>query len=105
MAEEPRYAFHPLERRGVLLGLDAGQLMTMAAGLVAALVARAAVPAPSGTVLAVTVALVAVVAGGWTREGRPVAARALVAAAWLAVGIPMLWGVWMTIRKASLLFR
>ncbi len=30
---------------------------------------------------------------------------ALVAAAWLAVGIPMLWGVWMTIRKASLLFR
>lgn len=26
-------------------------------------------------------------------------------AAWLAVGIPMLWGVWTTIRKASLLFR
>jgi len=26
-------------------------------------------------------------------------------AAWLAVGIPMLWGIWTTIRKAALLFR
>ncbi len=25
--------------------------------------------------------------------------------AWLAVGIPMLWGIFMTIRKASLLFK
>lgn len=30
---------------------------------------------------------------------------AVVALAWLAVGIPMLWGVWTTIKKASLLFR
>jgi hypothetical protein len=29
----------------------------------------------------------------------------ILAAAWLAVGIPMLWGVFMTIKKASLLFR
>lgn len=29
----------------------------------------------------------------------------LVAAAWIAVGVPMLWGVWTTIEKASLLFR
>ncbi|HMV31471.1 MAG TPA: hypothetical protein PKA50_05060 [Gemmatimonadales bacterium] len=25
--------------------------------------------------------------------------------AWTAVGIPMLWGIFMTIRKASLLFK
>jgi hypothetical protein len=29
----------------------------------------------------------------------------LVAAAWIAVGIPLLWGVWMTLKKAALLFR
>lgn len=28
-----------------------------------------------------------------------------VAVAWLAVGIPMAWGVWMTVEKAALLFR
>ncbi len=28
-----------------------------------------------------------------------------VALAWLAVGIPMAWGVWMTLKKALLLFR
>jgi hypothetical protein len=30
----------------------------------------------------------------------------LVAAAWLAVGIPLVWGVWMTLQKAApLVFR
>ena len=29
----------------------------------------------------------------------------LVAAAWIAVGIPMLWGVMMTVKKAAQLFR
>ncbi len=28
-----------------------------------------------------------------------------VALAWVAVGVPMLWGVWMTLKKAALLFR
>ena len=28
----------------------------------------------------------------------------LVAAAWLAVGIPIAWGVWMTLQKAAILF-
>jgi hypothetical protein len=28
-----------------------------------------------------------------------------VALAWIAVGVPMLWGVWMTLKKAALLFR
>ena len=29
----------------------------------------------------------------------------VVALAWVAVGVPMLWGVWMTLKKAALLFR
>ena len=28
----------------------------------------------------------------------------LVAAAWLAVGIPIAWGVWVTLQKAAILF-
>jgi hypothetical protein len=28
----------------------------------------------------------------------------LVAIAWLAVSIPLLWGVWMTIKRAAALF-
>jgi IMP dehydrogenase/GMP reductase len=30
---------------------------------------------------------------------------AIVIAAWIAVGIPMLWGVMMTVKKAALLFK
>ncbi len=29
----------------------------------------------------------------------------LVVVAWIAVGVPLLWGVWMTLQKAALLFR
>jgi len=29
----------------------------------------------------------------------------ILAVSWIAVGIPMLWGVWMTLKKAALLFR
>jgi hypothetical protein len=29
----------------------------------------------------------------------------LVAVAWLAVGIPLLWGIWTTLKKAIVLFR
>jgi hypothetical protein len=42
------------------------------------------------------------------QEGRnegPATSAFLVIGAWIAVGIPMLWGVWMTLRKAALLFR
>ena len=28
----------------------------------------------------------------------------LVAVAWLLVGIPLLWGIWMTLQKAAALF-
>jgi len=29
----------------------------------------------------------------------------ILAVSWIAVGIPMLWGMWMTLKKAALLFR
>ena len=29
----------------------------------------------------------------------------LVALAWLAVGVPLLWGIWTTLKKAVVLFR
>ncbi|MBP2648006.1 MAG: hypothetical protein H6Q77_1630 [Gemmatimonadetes bacterium] len=29
----------------------------------------------------------------------------VLALAWIGVGVPMLWGVWMTLKKAALLFR
>jgi hypothetical protein len=29
----------------------------------------------------------------------------LLAAAWIGVGVPMLWGMWMTLQKAAILFR
>ena len=29
----------------------------------------------------------------------------LVALAWIGVGLPLLWGVWMTLKKAAQLFR
>lgn len=39
-------------------------------------------------------------------EERPASSSAfLVAVAWIAVGVPLLWGVWMTLEKAALLFR
>ena len=29
----------------------------------------------------------------------------LVALAWVAVGVPLLWGIWTTLKKAIVLFR
>ena len=31
--------------------------------------------------------------------------RLLTVAAWLAVGIPLLWGVWVTVQKTAVLFQ
>jgi len=41
------------------------------------------------------------------REGRATGSTSwfAVALAWIAVGVRMLWGVWMTLKKAALLFR
>jgi len=38
------------------------------------------------------------------RTGTAPSSPALVAAAWLLVGIPLAWGVWVTVQKAMALF-
>jgi hypothetical protein len=40
-----------------------------------------------------------------TGENGGSSSMAIVVAAWVAVGIPMLWGVMMTVKKAALLFK
>jgi hypothetical protein len=40
------------------------------------------------------------------RPGQPsTSSWVMVALAWLAVGIPLLWGIWTTLKKAVVLFR
>jgi hypothetical protein len=74
MTEAPRYSFHPLERRGVLLGLGAGQLLTIGAALVAAFVLHGVLPGAPGSGLALLAGTAGVVAGVWSRDQRPVGA-------------------------------
>lgn len=42
-------------------------------------------------------------------EGEPAGPGAgswvLVGLAWVAVGVPLLWGIWVTLKKAVVLFR
>lgn len=80
---EPRYSFDPLERRGVLLGLQPAQLLTVAIAAVVALLAGRSLGR-----LGLPVALVVLVAGVgsaiWSREGRPASMWLLDAAAWSA---------------------
>lgn len=79
----PRYSFHPLERRGVVLGLQPGQLATMGAGVILALVVHAAAGGPAGAPLAFLVGAAAVAGAVWTRDGRPLVAWAVLGLSWL----------------------
>lgn len=84
MAEpEPRYSFDPLERRGVLLGLQAGQLVTMALAAVLALAADRALGHP-GLPVAVLILVAGVAGAVWTKRGRPASAWAVELLGWLA---------------------
>jgi hypothetical protein len=38
-------------------------------------------------------------------EGPSTSSWILVAAAWLVVGVPLLWGIWTTHKKAIVLFK
>lgn len=77
---EPRYGFSPLERRGLLLGLQSGQLAGIAAGVVVGLVVRAAAPRPVSTPIAVSLTIAVAAGCLWVRDGRPAWGWA---AAWL----------------------
>jgi hypothetical protein len=93
MTEPRRYRFHPLERRGVLLGMQPIQLATVAVGLVVALIVLRASPGASGAMGAIATLATAGVLGLWTAAGRPVVGWAPVGATWLTARRrrPSLW--------------
>src|SRR5262245_25682169 len=72
--EPRRYQFGPLERRGVLLGLQGGQLATLGSGGALALLALHAVSGPSGALLAAGLVLSAIPAALLPIDGRPLEA-------------------------------
>ncbi len=78
-----RYTFHPRERRGVLLGLQAGQIGTLLVGAAAALLVGQAMPAPAGPALALMILTIAATGAIWPRAGRPLAGWIPVVAGWL----------------------
>jgi hypothetical protein len=78
-----RYTFHPRERRGLLLGLQAGQIGTLVAGATGAVLAGQAVPAPAGVGVAIVVLTAAGVGALWPRAGRPLAGWVPVGLGWL----------------------
>jgi hypothetical protein len=79
-----RYTFHPLERRGLLLGLDAAQIITMIAGLLIAVVVGHQVSGPSGLGLAVCLLAGSAAGALWPAAGRPLVAWVPSALTWLA---------------------
>jgi hypothetical protein len=85
MSEEARrYTFHPLERRGLLLGLDAAQILTLITGLVVAVVAGHEVAGPSGVGVALCLLAVSAVGALWPAGGRPLVLWVPLGLAWLA---------------------
>jgi hypothetical protein len=78
-----RYTFHPLERRGLLLGLDTTQILTLIAGLVTAVGVGHEVAGPSGVGLGTCLLAIAAFAALWPAAGRPLAAWIPVALSWL----------------------
>lgn len=78
---DPRYSFDPIERRGVLLGLQPVQLVTFAvAALLAYVAARARGGAAGAAIVFIAVAATAV----WRRNGRPASEWLVDGAAWAA---------------------
>lgn len=81
-AEPRRYRFHPLERRGVVLGLSPLQLASLGLGAVAAVGVARSVPSTGGFLLA-AMALVAVgILALWPVRGQPPVAWLPVVSGW-----------------------
>jgi hypothetical protein len=78
-----RYSFSPLERRGVLLGLQAGQLGTLLLGAAGALLVNQSLPAPAGAGLAVLLLGLSAATALWPRSGRALVNWVPVAAGWV----------------------
>jgi hypothetical protein len=68
--ETPRYRFPPLERRGVVAGWRAGQLVSVASALVVAVLAVRGRPTVGGVAVAVVVVGLGVAVAFWPVAGR-----------------------------------
>jgi hypothetical protein len=79
-----RYTFHPLERRGLLLGLDASQVLTLITGVVVAVVAGHELAGPSGVGAAVCLLAVSAIGALWPTGGRPLVVWVPLGLTWLA---------------------
>lgn len=85
MAEaEPRYSFDPLERRGVLVGLQPVQLMTVVVTGLLAFVATVALSGHGGRWVAALVVALGVTGAAWKWEGRPVSVWVVETLSWVA---------------------
>ena len=83
-AEPRRYAFPPLERRGVVLGLGSAQLTLVALASLIAVMTIRAMPTLGGLLVASVVVAVAAAATFWRVAGRP-------PSAWLPVLVRWAW--------------
>jgi hypothetical protein len=81
--ETGRYRFAPLERRGLIAGITATQLVVGASGCVVALLGLRLVPGAGGAVLAVVVLAATAMAACWNVGGRTPGGWAPIGAAWL----------------------
>lgn len=79
---EPRFRFPVAERRGVLLGLDAGQLVLIGCGSTAALALHAVLGGGPGTAAALVLATLTVAAAIVTRDGDHLARWAALFVGW-----------------------
>jgi hypothetical protein len=79
-----RYRFHPLERRGLLLGLGPSQLATVAVGVVGALFLLRRAPGATGLLAGMAVIGVCVALACWPIAGRSAVAWGPVAGRWVA---------------------
>jgi hypothetical protein len=72
--ELPRYQFGPLERRGLLLGLQGGQVATLGVGGTLAVLALHVLPGAAGALLAIGTLLAAIATALVPVHGRPLEA-------------------------------
>jgi hypothetical protein len=80
----PRYAFDPLERRGLLFGLRPTQIALTAAAMILAWAALRALPAPAGSLLALMTATAGTGSALWSKDGQTVAAWGMLGLRWVA---------------------
>jgi len=78
----PRYSFDPLERRGLLLGLQANQIAIASTGLLAAWVAIRVLAGSGGVLMALGCVVAAGAATFWTKDGRTAASWADLSLRW-----------------------